>query len=46
MQMQFGASRNWPFGAARGFALLAIVLFTMMLYLLRFGRGRRQGALS
>lgn len=36
IQMQFGASRNWPFGAALAFALLAIVLLTMVLYLLRF----------
>jgi spermidine/putrescine transport system permease protein len=46
IQMQFGASRNWPFGAALGFALLGIVLLTMMLYLLRFGRGRRPAALG
>ena len=46
MQMEFGASRNWPFGAALGFSLLAIVLLTMMLYLLRFGRGRRPASLG
>ena len=46
MQMEFGASRNWPFGAALGFSLLAIVLVTMMLYLLRFGRGRRPASLG
>lgn len=36
IQLQFGASRNWPFGAALAFALLAIVLLTMMVYLLRY----------
>jgi spermidine/putrescine transport system permease protein len=38
IQNQFGASRNWPFGAALSFALLALVLLAMMLYLLRFRR--------
>jgi spermidine/putrescine transport system permease protein len=36
IQNQFGASRNWPFGAALAFTLLALVLLTMMLYLVRF----------
>jgi spermidine/putrescine transport system permease protein len=36
IQLQFGQSRNWPFGAALSFALLAIVLLSMMLYLLRY----------
>lgn len=44
IQSQFGAARNWPFGAALSFALLAIVLLAMMLYLLRYrappGAGR------
>lgn len=35
IQTQFGASRNWPFGAALAFALLAIVLLAMLVYLLR-----------
>ena len=38
IQGQFGAARNWPFGAALAFALLAIVLLAMMVYLLRFRR--------
>ncbi|RDD63117.1 ABC transporter permease [Ferruginivarius sediminum] len=38
IQNQFGAARNWPFGAALGFALLAIVLLAMMAYALRFRR--------
>jgi spermidine/putrescine transport system permease protein len=38
IQNQFGASRNWPFGAALAFTLLALVLVTLMLYLMRFGR--------
>jgi spermidine/putrescine transport system permease protein len=36
IQIQFGASRNWPFGAALAFALLAIVLLAMTVYALRF----------
>ena len=36
IQAQFGASRNWPFGAALAFALLAIVLAAMMVYAMRF----------
>jgi spermidine/putrescine transport system permease protein len=40
IQQQFGVSRNWPFGAALSFALLAIVLLFMLVYGLRF-RGRR-----
>jgi spermidine/putrescine transport system permease protein len=36
--LQFGASRNWPFGAALAFTLLAVVLLTMLLYFVRYGR--------
>jgi spermidine/putrescine transport system permease protein len=36
IQGQFGAARNWPFGAALSFALLAMVLLAMMVYVLRF----------
>jgi spermidine/putrescine transport system permease protein len=39
IQNQFGASRNWPFGSALAFALLAVVLIAMMVYALRFRRG-------
>lgn len=42
IQSQFGASRNWPFGAALAFALLAIVLLAMTVYALRLG-GREPG---
>ena len=38
IQSQFGAARNWPFGAALAFSLLAIVLLAMMFYLMRFRR--------
>lgn len=38
IQGQFGSARNWPFGAALSFALLAIVLLAMLVYLLRFRR--------
>jgi len=44
IQIQFGAARNWPFGAALAFALLAIVLLAMTVYALRFrGRGPEAG---
>ena len=43
IQGQFGAARNWPFGAALAFALLAIVLVAMMVYLLRFRRAPSGG---
>ena len=36
IQSQFGAARNWPFGAALSFALLAIVLVAMTVYLVRY----------
>ncbi|MCL6526518.1 MAG: ABC transporter permease [Thermaceae bacterium] len=40
IQQQFGASRDWPFGAALSFALLALVLLFMLIYALRFrGKG-------
>jgi spermidine/putrescine transport system permease protein len=43
IQSQFGAARNWPLGAALAFALLAIVLLAMMIYLLRFRRAPAGG---
>jgi spermidine/putrescine transport system permease protein len=33
--MQFGSARNWPFGAALAFALLALVLLAMTVYALK-----------
>jgi spermidine/putrescine transport system permease protein len=40
IQQQFGVSRNWPFGAALSFALLAVVLIFMLIYALCFrGKG-------
>lgn len=36
IQLQFGASHNWPLGAALSFALLGFVLLAMLLYSLRF----------
>jgi spermidine/putrescine transport system permease protein len=38
IQNQFGASRNWPFGAALAFTLLAFVLIAMTVYAMRFNR--------
>jgi spermidine/putrescine transport system permease protein len=38
IQTQFGAARNWPFGAALAFALLLFVLLLMLVYARVFGR--------
>lgn len=38
IQSQFGAARNWPFGAALAFTLLGFVLIGMLLYVRRFKR--------
>jgi spermidine/putrescine transport system permease protein len=38
IQNQFGAARNWPFGSALAFVLLAVVLIAMIAYALRFRR--------
>jgi spermidine/putrescine transport system permease protein len=35
IQQQFGASRNWPFGAALSFVLLALVLLALVIRALR-----------
>lgn len=35
IQLQFGSSHNWPFGAALAFALLSLVLLAMLSYSLR-----------
>lgn len=42
IQMQFGSSRNWPFGAALSFALLAIVLLAMMAHALILRRQKQE----
>ena len=36
--LQFGAARNWPFGATLGLFLLALVLVSLMAYALRYNR--------
>jgi spermidine/putrescine transport system permease protein len=41
IQMQFGASRNWPFGAALGVVLLAAILAVLMAAALWRNRRRR-----
>ena len=33
MQNQFTTARNWPFGAAASFVLMALVLVAVLLYL-------------
>lgn len=44
IQTQFGAARNWPFGAALAFVLLALVLIVMMIYSMRFKRAPEPGS--
>jgi spermidine/putrescine transport system permease protein len=39
IQLQFGGSRNWPFGSAAALILMAIVLLAMMIYV--WGPGRK-----
>jgi spermidine/putrescine transport system permease protein len=39
IQQQFGQSRNWPFGAALAFVLLAMVLLALMAHALRYRGG-------
>ena len=39
VQNQFSAARNWPFGSAASFILMAVVLVAVMVYLRRRGRG-------
>jgi len=38
IQQQFGQSRNWPFGAALAFVLLALILCALMFHALRYRR--------
>jgi len=40
IQQQFGQSRNWPFGAALAFVLLALVLLALWAHALRYRRER------
>ena len=39
IQLQFGSSRNWPFGSATALILLSFVLVAMMIYV--WGPGRK-----
>ena len=39
VQLQFGPARNWPFGSAASFILMAIVLFAVFAYL-KFAGGK------
>jgi spermidine/putrescine transport system permease protein len=41
IQQQFGQARNWPFGAALAFVLLALVLLALAVHALRYRRGVR-----
>jgi spermidine/putrescine transport system permease protein len=41
IQQQFGQARNWPFGAALAFVLLALVLLALAVHARRYRRGLR-----
>jgi spermidine/putrescine transport system permease protein len=43
VQNQFSAARNWPFGSAASFIVVALVLAAVMLYLRVKDQGRAQG---
>jgi spermidine/putrescine transport system permease protein len=38
VQNQFGAARNWPFGAAAAFTVMTVVLVAVLAYLRRRDR--------
>ena len=42
IQLQFSSSRNWPFGSAAAFVLLAVVLLLLWLWLRRGGAKQAQ----
>jgi len=44
IQQQFGQARNWPFGAALAFVLLAIILAALWVHAMRFRRPTRSAA--
>lgn len=44
VQNQFSAARNWPFGSAASFILMAVVLLAVLVYLARRGRGLGEAA--
>ena len=40
--LQFGSSRNWPFGSAAALILMAVVLIALMLYVRQSARAGRR----
>lgn len=42
VQNQFSAARNWPFGSAASFILMAVVLLALLAYLKVAGAGERE----
>jgi spermidine/putrescine transport system permease protein len=44
VQNQFSAARNWPFGSAASFIVMALVLAAVMLYLKVKDREQEQAA--
>ncbi len=40
--MQFGASRNWPFGSAAALILMTVVMLALVVYVRNAGQGERR----
>jgi spermidine/putrescine transport system permease protein len=40
--LQFGSSRNWPFGSAAAFILMAVVMIALLIYVRQSTRGGRR----
>lgn len=41
--IQFGSSRNWPFGSAAALILMAVVMLALLLYVRQSAKGARHG---
>jgi spermidine/putrescine transport system permease protein len=41
--IQFGSSRNWPFGSAAALILMAVVMLALLLYVRQGAKGARHG---
>jgi spermidine/putrescine transport system permease protein len=43
ISLQFGSSRNWPFGSAAALILMAFVMIALMFYVRTTTRGKAMG---
>ncbi len=41
--LQFGSSRNWPFGSAAALILMVVVMLALLLYVRQAGKGAQHG---